>query len=53
MPPISSALSADHQPQVAATVATGKESGANSDDSGSGKESPHDDDVSGLLGRYV
>ncbi|XP_040371697.1 zinc finger CCCH domain-containing protein 53 isoform X3 [Rosa chinensis] len=50
VPPISSALSADQQPQVAATVATGKESGANSDDSGSGKESPHDEDVSGLLG---
>lgn len=38
---------------MAATVALGKESAANSDDNGSGKESPRDDDVSGLLGRYV
>lgn len=49
-PPVSSALLADQQLQVAATVALGKESAANSDDNGSGKESPCGDDVSGLLG---
>lgn len=38
---------------MAATVALGKESAANSDDNGSGKESPCGGDVSGLIGRYV
>ncbi|XP_004303082.1 PREDICTED: zinc finger CCCH domain-containing protein 53 isoform X2 [Fragaria vesca subsp. vesca] len=46
----SSVLSADQQLNKVETVAAGKESATNSDDSGSGKESPHDDDISGLLG---